>query len=185
MANVFDQLDELPGVFYSGDNLQWKRSDLIADYPLADYSVQYEFRHDADGVVKTADAVEDSGNYVFDLPQSMVAGVWVWAVIVTQTLSARTVTLEGGRLVVKPKPNTAAGLSHAEKMLTRIEAELEARITGNGSANAEYTIDGRSMKRMEITELEMMRNKYGRELNASRRAKSGKSVFKNTVVRLR
>lgn len=183
MSNVFDQLEVLPGKVYSGDSIQWKLDDYIADYPLADYSLQYEFRLEATGSTAIAAAVEDSGYYVFSMPENMDPGQWVWALIVTQTSTSRSVVLDGGRLVVEAKPNSASALTHAERMLSQIERELEARIPGSGSAHSEYAINGRSLKRLEVVELEAMRKRYQAEITAQRRSKNGQSAFKKTITR--
>jgi hypothetical protein len=45
MANLFDEAPEgQPEFFIAGDYLTFKRSDIVSDYPTADYSAQYVCR---------------------------------------------------------------------------------------------------------------------------------------------
>lgn len=55
----------------------------------------------------------------------------------------------------------AEQLTHAERMLAAIEQRLEGRIS---SDHQRYSIDGRSLDRIPIMELEQLRTQYRREV---------------------
>ena len=47
MANAFDAANApegIPTTIVVGDFIQWKRSDLVTDYPVSSYSAKYIFR---------------------------------------------------------------------------------------------------------------------------------------------
>ena len=78
---------------------------------------------------------------------------------------------DSGTLVVTPNLAVEAASdqrTHAEKMLAVIEAEIQARIDGTGSAHDAYGIAGRSIQKLKMTELEAMRAKYGAEVARQR-----------------
>jgi hypothetical protein len=64
--------------------------------------------------------------------------------------------------------NGVDGRTHAEKMLALLEAEIEARITGVGSGHDNYAIEGRSITKIPIERLEVLRTRKAFEVQMER-----------------
>ena len=104
MANLFDasQAPEgSPDEIVVGDFIQWKRSDLVSDYPLADYSAEYVARITGGGSseIKVA-ATETDGTYLFTADSTTTedfnAGYYHWQLEVTKTSSGDRVVVDRG-----------------------------------------------------------------------------------------
>ena len=130
MANRFSQDDapdgQAPELIVIGDYLVWKRTDLVQDYPLAEYSMEYVARITAGGSteIKIA-ATETGGTYVFTADSATtaayIAGFYHWQLEVTEKASGNRVVLERGTFtaVEDLDVNGADPRSHAEIMITR------------------------------------------------------------------
>ena len=92
MANLFDAdqaREGEPTEIVVGDFIQWKRSDLVDDYPLSEYSVEYVARITGGGSseIKVA-ATETGGTYLITVDSAtsadFVAGYYHWQLEVTK-----------------------------------------------------------------------------------------------------
>lgn len=92
--------------------------------------------------------------------------------------------ISAGKLTINPDFSTVAAghdaRSHAERMLEAIEARLENRVI---SDHEKYTIDGRSLDRIPITELHNLRRIYRRKVARERGQTKGLS-FGRVLSRL-
>ena len=194
MANRFD-IDqapdgETPETIVIGDYLLWKRTDLVDDYPLADYSMEYVARITGGGSteIKVA-ATETGGTYVFEVDSATsaayVAGFYHWQLEVTETASGNRVVLERGTFtaVEDLDTNGADPRSHAEIMITKIESIL----SGKADADvASYSINGRSLTKMSFEDLinarDFYRKEYAKE-RAKERADAGENTGQTVLVR--
>jgi hypothetical protein len=72
-------------------------------------------------------------------------------------------TVDSGAVVIRPNAATAAAgvlESHAEKMVALLRSEIQARVTGTGTAHNDYTIDSRQIAKIPLPELYALLNKY-------------------------
>lgn len=88
------------------------------------------------------------------------AGTYQWTAFVTLGGARRVV--DEGVFAVRPDAAKVAApvVSHAAQMVDLLEAEIQARITGTGSAHDSYAINGRSIGKMKMAELEQLRDRY-------------------------
>jgi len=194
MANRFD-IDqapdgEAPETIVIGDYLLWKRTDLVDDYPLADYSMEYVARITGGGSteIKVA-ATEQNGTYVFEVDSATsaayVAGFYHWQLEVTQTATGNRVAIERGTFtaIEDLDINGADPRTHAEIMITKIESIL----SGKADADvASYSINGRSLTKMSFEDLinarDFYRKEYAKE-RAKERADAGENTGQTVLVR--
>jgi hypothetical protein len=161
MANLFDAAnapEREPLKFVLGDFVQWKRSDLVQDYPLASYSGgSTEF---------TVVATESDGTYLFTIPSStssgFTAGDYHWQLeIVRSSDSSRIVIARGDwSIIVDLDVNGSDPRSHAQIMIGKIESILSGKADSDIGS---YSIAGRSLTKMSFAELMDARDKYKSE----------------------
>ena len=194
MANRFDIDDapdgEQPETIVIGDYLLWKRTDLVDDYPLADYSMEYVARITGGGAteIKVA-ATETGGTYVFEVDSATsanyVAGFYHWQLEATQTATGNRVVLERGTFtaVVDLDVNNTDPRTHAEIMIAKIESILQGKADADV---ASYSINGRSLTKMSFDDLinarDFYRKEYAKE-RAKERADAGENTGQTVLVR--
>jgi len=194
MANRFD-IDQAPDgqqpeIIVIGDYLLWKRTDLVDDYPLADYSMEYVARITGGGSteIKVA-ATEQNGTYVFEVDSATsatyVAGFYHWQLEVTQTSTGNRVAIERGTFtaIEDLDINGADPRTHAEIMIAKIESILQGKADADV---ASYSINGRSLTKMSFDDLinarDFYRKEYAKE-RAKERADAGETTGQTVLVR--
>jgi len=188
MANRFD-IDQAPDgrqpeKIVIGDYLLWKRTDLVSDYPLADYSMEYVARLTAGGntEIKVA-ATETNGTYVFEVDSSTsanyVAGFYHWQLEVTKTSTGDRVAIETGTFtaVEDLDVNGADPRTHAEIMITKIQTILEGKADADVSS---YSINGRSLTKLSYQELVDARDYYRKEYITERRTEDARNGVRSS-----
>jgi hypothetical protein len=170
MANLFDAAnapEREPLKFVLGDFVQWKRSDLVQDYPLASYSAQYVSRLSSGGNTEfTVVATESDGTYLFTIPSStssgFTAGDYHWQLeIVRSSDSSRIVIARGDwSIIVDLDVNGSDPRSHAQIMIGKIESILSGKADSDIGS---YSIAGRSLTKLSFAELMDARDKYKSE----------------------
>ena len=173
MANLFDPNEAPEGEpteVVVGDFIQWKRSDLVADYPLASYSAEYVARITGGGANEIKlPATESGGTYLFTVDSAtsadFVPGFYHWQLEVTQTSSGNRVVVDIGDFTALPDmdSNQADPRIHAEIMVDKIQTILEGKADSDVSS---YSIAGRSLTKMSFQELVDARDYYKREVVA-------------------
>lgn len=170
MANLFDAANAHnvePLKFVLGDFVQWKRSDLLTDYPLASYSAQYVSRLSGGGNTEfTVVATEDDGTYLFTIPSAtssgFVAGDYHWQLEIVRTSDSSRIVIARGdwSLLVDLDVNGSDPRSHAQIMIGKIESILQGKADSDVGS---YSIAGRSLTKMSFSELMDARDKYKSE----------------------
>jgi len=193
MANLFDPDNAPEGEpleIVVGDFLQWKRSDLVADYPPADFSAEYVARITGGGSneIKLA-ATESGGTYLFTADSTTTAafepGYYHWQLEITKTATGDRLVVDRGAFdaIVDLDINQADPRTHAEIMVTKIQSILEGKADSDVS---NYSIAGRSLTKMTFEELISARDVYRRELQQEKvkeRIKRGKPSGSTVKVR--
>lgn len=174
MANLFDASNypsQEPETLVVGDRWVWQRPDLVTDYPTDTYALTYEFHCDTGGGGNhkfTVTASETSTAYVVEVSSVTTAGYnahqYKWYAFITRTSDSQRVAVDNGitTLVVNYADSNADVRTHAKKVLDSIQAVIENRATVDQSS---FTIAGRSLSRMTIDELFMVRDRYRAEYN--------------------
>ena len=174
MANLFDASNypsQEPETLVVGDRWVWQRPDLVTDYPTDQYALTYEFHCDSGGGGShkfTVTASETSTAYVVEVSSTVTenytAHLYKWYAFITRTSDSQRVAVDNGitTLVANYADSNADVRTHAKKVLDSIQAVIENRATVDQSS---FTIAGRSLSRMTIDELFMVRDRYRAEYN--------------------
>lgn len=171
MANLFDAANAPEGEpeeIVVGDFAQWKRSDLVEDYPVDSYSAEYVMRITGGGSSEhKIAATENASYYLFTLDSSTSAtfdaGKYHWQLEITQTSSGNRIVVDIGDFQFIPDmdSNNADPRIHAEIMVTKIESLLQGKADSDVS---NYSIAGRSLTKMSFSELTDARDYYRQEI---------------------
>jgi len=193
MANLFDAdqaREGEPTEIVVGDFIQWKRSDLVDDYPLSEYSVEYVARITGGGSneIKVS-ATETGGTYLITVDSATSAdfdaGYYHWQLEVTKTSTGDRVVVDRGAFtaVVDLDDNQADPRLFEEKMLAKIETILLGKADADVSS---YSIAGRSLTKYSYQELQDLHDQYEAKVNRYKqleRIKLGKSTHHTVKVR--
>ena len=177
MANLFDASnapEREPLTVTVGDFIQWKRSDLVDDYPTATHSATYVARITGGGSneIQITGTESNPGYYLFTVTSAQsadfVPGYYHWQLEITQTASGNRIVVDTGTFTANPDldVNNSDPRTHAEIMLNKIETILEGRADSDVSS---YSIQGRSLAKMSIADLLEWRNYYRREVKKEKR----------------
>lgn len=176
MTNILTTVQEkIPYTIYSGDTATWKITDLNTDYSNSAYTLTYYFRLESTGASFTVNATADNDDYLITLSASttasITAGKYHFIAYVTRSSDSARVTVDRGQVEVKPNlaSSSADPRTHVKIMLDKIESLLEGKADKDVSS---YSIQGRSLNKMSVSELLEWRNyykaEYNRELNKMR-----------------
>jgi len=172
MANLFDAANAPEGEpteVVVGDFLQWKRSDLVSDYPTDQYTATYVARITGGGSNEIQ--LEMTGHtsyYLATVPSSesedFAVGEYHWQLEIVQDSSGNRIVVDIGdfEAIADLDVNQADPRTHAQIVLDKIEAVIEGRAD---SDVLEYSIAGREIKKMSVTELMSWRNEYRKEVH--------------------
>lgn len=177
MANLFDAdnaPEGEPSEIVIGDFIQFKRTDIIKDYPNDTHTAEYVARITGGGAteIKLPATAPDATKYLFTVTSvdsaAFVAGYYHWQLEITETASGNRIVVDRGEFtaVVDLDENNVDPRSHAEIMIDKIEAVLQNRADGDLSS---YSIAGRSLTKMSPDELLSWRDYYRREFAAEKR----------------
>ena len=193
MANLFDadQAKEgEPTEIVVGDFIQWKRSDLVDDYLLSEYSVGYVARITGGGSSEIKIAATDTGGtYLITVDSAtsadFVAGYYHWQLEVTKTSTGDRIVVDRGAFtaVVDLDDNQADPRLFEEKMLAKIETILLGKADADVSS---YSIAGRSLTKYSYQELQDLHDQYEAKVNRHKqleRIKLGKTTHHTVKVR--
>lgn len=182
MANLFDAAtapEGEPDTIVVGDFVQWKRTDLVEDYPTDDYTVRYIARITGGGdneILVTGTG--QNTHYLFTIlrentgngqtltvtgSENFALGHYFYQLEVERNSDNERVIVDRGHFTVVPDldVNQADPRSHAEIMLGKIESLLVGKAD---SDVASYSIAGRSLNKMTFEELVNARDFYRREV---------------------
>jgi hypothetical protein len=154
-----------PDVLRAGDTWKWTRS--FSDYPVSEgWVLSYSIR--GASVLVDADVVVTPGTNDYAVvvaaakTAALLPGTYQWAAFVTK--AGERYTADEGVLVVERNLSTAAAgdaLSHAEKMLSIVEAVLAGRVPADVDS---YQINGKSVVKIPVPELKKLRKQYRTEI---------------------
>ena len=191
MANLFD-VNNAPSTeplqFAIGDFVQWKREDIVGDYPTATHSAEYVARISGGGSEIKVTATETSTYYLFTISSadsaSFTKGHYHWQLEVTETSSGNRIIIDTGTLDIHyDLDDNVDPRSHAQVMIDKIESILQGKADADV---ASYSINGRSLTKMSFEDLisarDYYRKEYSKELSIER-AKQGDPTGATVLVR--
>lgn len=171
MTNLFDASSAREGEpreVVVGDFIQWKRSDLVADYPPASYTATYVARITGGGTSEIQlTGTNQTTHYLFTVPsatsEAFLPGKYHWQLEIVQNSSGNRVVVDTGDFDAIPDMdvNQADPRIHAEVMIDKIESILEGKADSDVGS---YSIAGRSLTKMSFAELQDARDRYKAEL---------------------
>jgi len=177
-----------PATLRAGDTIAWTRA--VPDYTADSWTLKYQARGQAGGFTITAAA--DGAEYLVTVPAATSAayppGRYRWVAWVEAGSNKHTVAT--GEWDVLPDLRTADvgspfdGRSQARRTLDAIEAVIENRATTDQMA---YSIAGRSLQRMSVADLLLLRDRYKGMVQAevaADRLASGMGGARRLLVRL-
>ena len=157
-----------PTSLYAGDTWTWTRDG--GAYPADTYTLTYYLRNAKSKI--DVNAIADGTMFSVSIPASTTAtyrpGRYEWIARVSGP--AGSFTVGSGSMEVLPNLGLGVlqdGRSHARKVLDAIEAVIENRATLDQSS---YSIGGRSLSRMAVSELISFRDRYKAMVIAEERA---------------
>jgi len=192
MANLFNT-DNAPTTepqqFAIGDFVQWKREDIVGDYPVATHSAEWVARlaSGSSTEIKVA-ATEASTYYLFTISSTdssaFTQGHYHWQLEITETATSNRIIIDTGTLDIDfDLDNNVDPRSHAQVMIDKIESVLQGKADADV---ASYSINGRSLTKMSFTDLIDARNfyrqEYAKELQKER-ARQGDNTGATILVR--
>jgi hypothetical protein len=180
-----------PPEMRAGVTWQWRREDLLTDYPASAWTLKYWLKQlAATGAHIELTATADGDNFVINTPAATTAaytaGKYAWAAEVSGG-SSEVYEVDRGVLIVLARFDQASSLdfrTHARKMLDAIESLLEGR---SGIDVSEYTIGSRHIVKMAAKELMDWRDYYRAEVamqDAADRLRRGRGAGNRLVFRL-
>lgn len=193
MANLFNA-DNAPTTepheFVIGDFVQWKREDLVGDYPTATHSAVLVARLASGGNTEwQVTATETSTYYLFTVTSTdsaaFVKGHYHWQLEITETSSSNRIVVDRGTFDILDDldVNNVDPRSHAQIMVDKIESILQGKADADVSS---YSINGRSLTKMSFNDLIEARDYYRKEYNKELRmelAKNGEKTGATVLVR--
>lgn len=151
----------IPRQLIPGDTRIWK--DSFSGYSPTRFSLTWAIRGNA-ALDLTAVAAGDEFQTTLTATQSntLAAGVYFWQAMITEIATGGRLTLGQGQLEVftnlagLPVGGTVDNRSAVQKMFEAVEAAILARL--QGTPIDEYSIQGRSIKYMNLFQLREMRD---------------------------
>lgn len=162
MANLFDSTNyptNVPDELVVGDRWVWKRTAMVADYPVASYQVKYSFRlltTAATEISITASENSSPEEYLVEVAAATTAaytaGDYTYQEYIIRSSDSERFVFSTGVLIVKPDldADTSDPRSNARIILDGLQAMLENRATIDQMS---MSIAGRSLSRMTPAEI--------------------------------
>lgn len=176
----------MPATFTKGTTVKWTQG--FSDYPANDGWTAKLWINGATvatagaGIDGAANAAQFDFTLTTAITDPLVAGDYRWEIRVFKG-SEEYVADSGKVVVLASLEGAAAGAarSKAEIELAAVEAEINARLSGDGAAHQEYGVVGRSMVKIPYEQLiarrEALRETVWREKNPGRVGPTILTVF--------
>jgi len=193
MANLFDATNAPEGVtteIVVGDFIQFKRSDLVADYPTDEYTATLVARKVGASTDEIQiEATGQTTHFLFTASSSTTAGYaagsYNWQLEIVQDSSSNRAVVDKGDFVITADLDVdqADIRTHAEITLGKIESLIQGKADNDAQ---EYSIAGRQLKKYSFNELLSLRDYYKKEVakeKAERDIKQGRKSSSTVKVR--
>jgi hypothetical protein len=158
-------LTYMPTKIRCGETVEF--SSTFGDYPATDYTLVYCLQNSS--YQYSVSGTADGDSYDITIPKATTAGWEVGEYVYTGIVDDGTdmFVVESGTVEVIAAVSSAADRrSFAKRMLDAIEDLLENRATADVQS---YTIAGRSLAKMPVSELLVLRDRFRAEYEQERR----------------
>ena len=176
----------VPPVLYLGDTWVWTRS--VDGVSAAEYSAVWYFYFSGGqfSVSATASGADFAVSVAKTTTSGYTAGTYRWEMVVTATSGGARTVIDRGFVEVRANPASGDAVDWRSSARITLDA-IEATIQGRASTDQQsMSINGRSLSRMPIADLILLRDKYAgfvrQEENAERIA-AGKPSKGRLMVR--
>lgn len=193
MANLFDATNAPEGEpteIVVGDFLQWKRSDLVADYPTDEYTATYVARITGGGsseiqLEMTGQTTHYLATVSSETSSAFAVGEYHWQLEIVQDSSGNRIVVDLGdfKAIADLDNNQADPRTHAEITLDKIEALIQGKADNDA---LEYEVANRKLKKYDFKQLIELRDYYKKEVakeKAERDIKQGRKSSSTVKVR--
>jgi hypothetical protein len=193
MANLFDATNAPEGEpteIVVGDFLQWKRSDLVADYPTDEYTATYVARITGGGSSEIQlEMTGQTTHYLATVSSATSAdfevGEYHWQLEIVQDSSGNRIVVDLGdfKALADLDNNQADPRTHAEITLDKIESLIQGKADNDA---LEYEVANRKLKKYDFKQLIELRDYYKKEVakeKAERDIKQGRKSSSTVKVR--
>jgi hypothetical protein len=151
----------------------WKWTDSPGDFPTSDgWALEYRISGPAYLAAAATVVGNDYSVTITDEASSALPpGLYQWRAFASK--AGEVYPVANGTIEVVANPSAAGDTrTFAAKQLEKVEAEIAARFnTGStklGSAHEDYTIDGRSLTKISMNDLQLMRARLSAEVARER-----------------
>ncbi len=170
-----------PYTIVSGTSLSWCRDD---EYAHGLWMYQYIFTGPQQ---ITLSAAADAGVVNIEVASATttdwLTGKYQWTLQRKKDMEAVVVATGFTTVLENPVDQTTVDhRTHAEKMLALIESRLEGRIV---SDHESYTVNGKSLNRIPIEQLDSLARKYRNLVAKEKRRDAGKKPARRALFRMR
>jgi hypothetical protein len=165
-----------PQILVAGDSWTWNKT--LASYPPAEgWVLGYAIR--GQSVLANTDVAvaSNSAGYTVTVAKAktapLIAGAYQWQSFVDKASTGEHYTVEAGVFTIVASMSAVvdnSAVTHIERVLIKLEAEIEARLTGTGSSHESYSINGRSIMKIPTEKLMRFRAIYQAKLFRIRNA---------------
>jgi hypothetical protein len=193
MANLFDATNAPEGEpteIVVGDFLQWKRSDLVADYPTDEYTATYVARITGGGsseiqLEMTGQTTHYLATVSSETSADFEVGEYHWQLEIVQDSSGNRIVVDLGdfKALADLDNNQADPRTHAEITLDKIESLIQGKADNDA---LEYEVANRKLKKYDFKQLIELRDYYKKEVakeKAERDIKQGRKSSSTVKVR--
>lgn len=166
----------IPKKIIAGDYIQWTlnatQDHFGNEIASPDWTVVYYLRTNKQQFAATVTSTAYQNGFKFtiasNVSQSFAEGIWYYQAMASKSGNERQTIAQGQIEVIKStlytgsNPAAFDGRTQLRKDFDAIEATI--RSIGTGQAVQEYKIGNRSLKKFDLTELIMLRDRYKRDL---------------------
>lgn len=168
---------KIPAAIRAGDTARWGQPSFTGNLgeliSSATHTLTFYVRGAA-GQGATINGTPEGDGWVFAFTPELTPGDYFWQAVAVETLTSESTTAGAGQLKIEPSlaytgtPDAFDGRSQARKDLEAVEAAIRAIVSGG--AVSEYTIGNRRLKKMELGDLLILRDRLRSDVIREERA---------------
>jgi|TARA_R110000823_G_scaffold185279_1_gene317654 hypothetical protein len=194
LSNLFDSENypgRVPQTLVVGDIWNWKREDIVSDYPPASYTLTYSFRllsSAATEIALSGSVITESATaYTISVPDSTTVGYtkgeYTWQEYISN--GTDRIVLNTGFVTLEPNldADTSDPRSYWQEVLDDCNATLKARA---GRDQSSFSIAARSLSRDQIESMMTLRDRAQYEVNKElNKARIAKGLGNSSTIKAR
>jgi hypothetical protein len=194
LSNLFDSENypgRVPQTLVVGDIWNWKREDIVSDYPPASYTLTYSFRllsSAATEIALSGSVITESATaYTISVPDSTTVGYtkgdYTWQEYISN--GTDRIVLNTGFVTLEPNldADTSDPRSYWQEVLDDCNATLKARA---GRDQSSFSIAARSLSRDQIESMMTLRDRAQYEVNKElNKARIAKGLGSSQIIKAR